>query len=165
MVKFFKNFKCAGFSMFEIGLTIIITSIMFSTVGIFMAKPMLLFTQNSQQISATSKLNMALRRIANDFSQYAGGINIYSNAANTMSLQFNIPNNTSVTYICDFNAGVVYRQTNIQGSQLLLDNITSCSFRKNISVDGAKLFLNIRMGITKNNMPVVLTEILNAPNI
>jgi len=154
-----------GLSLFEISITMMIISIVVGTVGIFISKPILFFTQVTQQVSATSKLNMALYTIANDFSKYAGGIRIYSSQANTVSLQFNIPNSIVITYTCDFNVGAVYRNTNTQGSQVLLNTISSCSFRQNVSVDNKQVFLNIKLGITKNNMPVILTEILNAPNL
>ena len=187
MIKYFKNFrknnscfflslnslrfkqlsslKNAGFSLFELTLTIVITSIVFSVVGVFAAKPMLLFLEMSQQANSTAQLNIGLRRIAGDFSQYAGGISIYSNTANTLSLQFNMPNSVTVTYLCDLNAGLVYRQLNSQGAYLLLNNITGCIFRNNISSDGKTIFLNVRLVINKNNIPVALTEVINAPNV
>ena len=160
-----KYFKSIGFSLFEITLTIIVTSIVFATLGLFTAKPILLFAEMSQQATATSQLNIGLGVIANDFSQYVGGISIYSNVANTLSLQFNVPSSVTITYLCDLNAGVVYRQSSSQGTRLLLNNITGCIFRNNVSSDGKTLFLNVRLVINKNNIPVTLTEILNVPNV
>lgn len=160
-----KYFKYVGFSMFEITLTIIITSIIFVVVGLFMAKPIVLFTKMSQEAKVLSQLNVGLRRIANDFSQYAGGISITSGSLNTLSLKFNMPGGVTVTYLCDFNNGLVYRQSSNQGTQLLLNNLTGCIFKNNISTDNKTIFLSIRLVITKNNMPVTLTEILNVPNV
>lgn len=166
MVNKYINIKYyIGLSLFEISITMMIIAIVVGTVGIFIGKPILFFTQITQEIGATAKLNVALYNIANDFAKYAGGIRIYSNQANTVSLQFNITNSTTITYTCDFSAGAMYRNTSIQGGQLLLNNVTSCLFRQNLSADNKQVFLNIRLGITKNNMPVLLTEILNAPNV
>jgi hypothetical protein len=156
--------KYKAFSLFELTVTIIVTSIIFAITGIFMSKPLLFFNKISQQLESTYKLNVGLRRIASDFSQYAGGANIYS-TANTFSLQFNIPSSVTVTYTCDFNSKLVYRQTNLQGSQVLLDNLSGCSFKKNISSDSKTIFLTVRLSVTKNNIQVILTELLNAKNV
>ena len=158
-----KYFKSAGFSFLEATLTIIIASIVFIIGGLFMDKPILLYTQMSGQANATSQLTVGLHMIGNDFSQYAGGMSITS-SANTLVLQFNIPNNITVTYTCNLNYGTVYRQTSTQGSQALLNNISSCIFKDNISSDGNTIFLNIRLVINQNNTPIALTEIFSAPN-
>jgi hypothetical protein len=160
-----KYFKSAGFSFLEATLTIIITSIVFIIGGLFMDKPILLYTQMSQQANATSQLTVGLGMIGNDFSQYAGGISIYSNAANTLSLQFNVPNSITVIYTCNLNYGTVYRQTSTQGSQALLNNVSSCIFKNNISSDGKTMFLNIRLVINQNNVPMALSEIFSAPSV
>ncbi len=157
--------KHSGFTIFELTLTIVITSIVFGIVGVFMAKPILLFTEISGQSSAANQLSTALNVIANDFSRYTGGISVNSYAANTVSVRFNITGNVAITYTCDFNANQVYRISGTQGNQTLLTNLNSCYFRNSVSADLKTLFLSVRLGINQNNMPVTLTEVLNVPNV
>lgn len=161
-----------GFSLFEVALTLVISSIVLAITGTFVASSVNIVTAVANQAASSSTATVALNILTDDFINNRGNVDIgakHDQKNNTLTLQFKIAktndpaNDMLVKYICDYDFNQVYRQTEGSAKELFLDQITACDFATTISANKTTITLTTNITIMMNNTAINLYEVTDAP--
>ncbi len=161
-----------GFSLFEVALTLVISSIVLAITGTFVASSVNIVTAVASQAASSSTATVALNILTDDFINNRGHVDIsakHDKKNNKLTLQFDIPKTNDPThdmlvkYICDYDLNQVYRQTEGSAQELFLDQMTACDFATTISADKTTITLTTNITITMNNTVINLYEVTDAP--
>jgi Tfp pilus assembly protein PilW len=169
-INYHKISKLHGLSLFELVLTIAISSIVFSTLMLFVnstinATQQLSYSQQKYNNSARVVLNILTQDLMNN----TGNLQlIQDNNINTLTLSFNLPDpnnanlNIIVAYIYDATYKQLYRKLGSANSQLLLSNVNTCNFTKTTSTNTKNITLTVKMLIQQHNTTLTVYEVINA---
>lgn len=169
-----KKYKTIGLSLFELILTITISSIVFIIAMAFVNSAVNTTRQLSFIENNDNSHKVVLNILTEDFFNNNGNISIIKdNNINTLTLSFNItdPNHTNtnipVYYIYDSTYKQLYKKLANENSILLLDNIANCAFSTMISTNATNITLTVKMIIAKqnNNSTMTVYEVINATYI
>ena len=166
-----------GFTLFEVTLTLVISTIALVIAGAFVSSSVDIVTQTATESAAINTANtsgggtsgggtMFFNILDNDFTNNLGGVNIGT------SLTFKIldPNNSTrtinVTYTCQIDAthNLLLRQMDGYAQEILLTNVTNCSasYVTAPAKSPTTITLTTNITVTTNNIPVVLSNVITA---
>ncbi len=175
--KFNTLLKYFGFSLFEVTLTLVVSSIALAITGSFVASSVNIVTEVVSQTTPGSSgggasSTVAMNVLTGDFMNNTGNVDAgvaKDDKNNTFTLRFDIPDTTHpgrdirVKYICDYDDDKVYRQLAGSTKELFLDLMTACTFATAISTDQTTITLTTNITVTNNGTPVILSEVTDAP--
>ena len=169
-INYNKKHKLSGLSLFELVLTITISSIVF-TISIMFVNSAVNMTQQVSLIKQDNNSpKVVLNILTEDFMNNNGNITIIKdNNINTLTLSFNIPDpynensNIQVTYTYDVTYRQLYKNLPNESSQLLLNNIANCNFTTSVSSNMTNITLTVNMLIEQPNSTFTVYEVINAP--
>lgn len=169
---YYKKFTSQGLSLFELVLTITISSIVFTITMMFINSAVNVTGQLSLSQGHNNSIRVVLNMLTEDFMNNDGNINIVkNNDINTLTLNFNIidPYDDSISipvqYIYDANYYQLYKKSSNENSILLLDNLTNCDFITNVATNVTNVTLIVNMLFEQNNIASNIYEVINAPYI
>lgn len=166
------NLKCYAFSLFEVTLTLVISSIALAITGTFVASSVNIVTEVASQATSSATSTVALNVLTGDFVNNVGGVDVGTrkdDKNNTLTLRFDIPDTSRpgreirVKYICDYDLNQVFRQLAGYTQELFLDQMTACDFTTSISADQTTITLTTNITIMSNGTPIILSEVTDAP--
>lgn len=163
-----------GVTLFEMVITLVISSIVLITGSMFISSSVNIINQTtaqSKEINNSITLgsnNIVYTLLNNDFSNNQGSINL--NKTND-SLSFVIPRpinligKANVQYDCNYNTKTLTRKVSGFSEEILLNNVQSCYFAINNSVNNATTILNYRITYNDNGGSIVLFNFINGPYV
>ena len=163
-----------GFSLFEVTLTLVISTIALVIAGSFVSSSVEIVTQTATESAAINTANTSssgsggggniiFTILDNDFANNLGGV---STGGGGNTLQFHIldPNNSTKTpnvhYNCQIDKGhqLLSRKVDGYDQENLLTNVTDCNFTFVVSSDKTTITLTSDITVTTNNTSVVLSN-------
>jgi cell division protein FtsL len=171
------NLQSVGFTLFEVTLTLVLSTIVLAISGSFISSSVNIVTQTAAESSAINtnitsssniNNNIAFTILDNDFANNLGGV---SQNGDKNQLKFHIldPNNSTktinVTYDCktDPKNRFFFRQMEGYPQEILITSVTKCSFNYVISSDQTTITLTSAITVTTNGNSVVLSNVTTGP--
>lgn len=171
------NLKTVGFTLFEVTLTLVLSTIVLVIGGSFISSSVNIVTETAAESSAintnitsssTTNNNIAFTLLDNDFANNLGGV---SQNADKNQLKFHIldPNNSNkiinVNYDCktDPKNLFFFRQMDGYPQEILITSVTNCSFNYVISSDQTTITLTATITVTTSGNSVVLSNVTTGP--
>lgn len=177
--KYFKslNLHSVGFTLFEVTLTLVLSTIVLVIAGSFISSSVNIVTDTATESSAintnitsssNTNNNIAFNILDNDFANNLGGV---GTNGDKNQLQFKIvdPNNSTkiinVHYNCalDPSNRLWFRQMDGYPQEVLINNVTACNFTYVVSTDQTKITLTSAITVTTSGNSVVLSNVTSGP--
>lgn len=171
------NLQSVGFTLFEVTLTLVLSTIVLAISGSFISSSVNIVTQTAAESSAintnitsstNANNNIAFTILNNDFVNNLGGI---SPRGDQHKLKFKIadPNNSTktidVNYECktDHQNELWFRKMDGYAQETLMTNVTDCNFTYVVSSDKTTITLTLDITVTTSGSSVVLSNVISAP--
>ena len=171
------NLKTVGFTLFEVTLTLVLSTIVLVIAGSFISSSVNIVTDTATESSAintnitsssSTNNNIAFTILDNDFSNNLGGVNTNGDKN---QLQFKIldPNDSNkkinVHYNCalDPKNQLWFRQMDGYPQEVLMTSVTACNFTYVVSTDQTTITLTAAITVTTNGQSVVLSNATTGP--